>query len=135
VNIEPGKTAPRFGTFLPNPKAKLRDQFHEVCRFKYFSPRTEDSYWQWVVRFLRFHRTAGNGTQPGGLRPVDSPAPADSALRASASGGFLSPIPNGLKSPQSGEGRPPGRGGEGSLQTATAAVAARRALPAKSLVG
>src|ERR1041384_3610177 len=56
MNIEPGKTAGRLGKLLPNPKAKLRDQFHEVCRFKYFSQRTEDSYWQWVVRFLRFHR-------------------------------------------------------------------------------
>lgn len=57
MNIESGKTARRLGTLIPNPKAKLRDQFHEVCRFKYFSPRTEDSYWQWVVRFLKFHRS------------------------------------------------------------------------------
>ena len=27
--------------FLPDPKAKLRDQVHEVCRFKRFSTRTE----------------------------------------------------------------------------------------------
>ena len=51
MNIEPGKTARRLGSLIPNPKARLRDQFHEVCRFKYFSQRTEDSYWQWVVRF------------------------------------------------------------------------------------
>ena len=51
MNIEPGKTARRLGTLIPNPKAKLRDQFHEVCRFKYFSQRTEDSYWQWILRF------------------------------------------------------------------------------------
>ena len=56
MNTEPGKTAGRFGKLVPNPKAKLQDQFHEVCRFKYFSGRTEESYWQWVVRFLKFHR-------------------------------------------------------------------------------
>jgi hypothetical protein len=30
---------------LPNPKAKLREQFHEVCRFKHLSARTEETYW------------------------------------------------------------------------------------------
>ena len=25
-------------------------------RFLHYSQRTEDSYWQWIVRFLRFHR-------------------------------------------------------------------------------
>ncbi|HLP77041.1 MAG TPA: site-specific integrase, partial [Candidatus Paceibacterota bacterium] len=42
--------------FLPNPKARLRDQFHEVARFKHLSLRTEQTYWDWVVRFLKFHR-------------------------------------------------------------------------------
>ncbi|MCC6823851.1 MAG: integron integrase [Verrucomicrobia subdivision 3 bacterium] len=71
MNIEPGKTARRLGTLIPNPKARLRDQFHEVCRFKYFSQRTEDSYWQWVVRFLKFHR----GSNRGNARPLLGPRP------------------------------------------------------------
>ncbi len=81
MNIESGKTARRLGTLIPNPKAKLRDQFHEVCRFKYFSPRTEDSYWQWVVRFLKFHRspagTQGNASVPnrGWRHPKELGAP------------------------------------------------------------
>ena len=41
---------------LPNPKARLRDQFHEVARFKHLSPRSETAYWEWVVRFLKFHK-------------------------------------------------------------------------------
>ena len=57
MNMEPGNTARPLGKLVPNPKARLRDQFHEVCRFKYFSERTETSYWQWVVRYLKFHRT------------------------------------------------------------------------------
>ena len=40
----------------PNPKARLRDQVHEVMRFLHFSERTEETYWQWIVRFLKFHR-------------------------------------------------------------------------------
>ena len=45
----------------PNPKGKLRDQFHEVARFKHFSLRTERSYWEWVVRYLKFHRERAGG--------------------------------------------------------------------------
>jgi hypothetical protein len=44
MNMEPGNTARRLGSLIPNPKLKLREQFHEVMRFKYFSQRTEESY-------------------------------------------------------------------------------------------
>jgi len=50
---------------LPNPKARLKDQFHEVARFKHLSPRSERSYWEWVVRFLKFHKErAGDWRHP-----------------------------------------------------------------------
>jgi hypothetical protein len=39
---------------VPNPKARLKEQFHEVCRFKHVSLRTEEAYWGWVVRLVRF---------------------------------------------------------------------------------
>lgn len=39
---------------VPNPKARLRDQFHEVARYRQLSRRTEEAYWDWVHRFLRF---------------------------------------------------------------------------------
>jgi integron integrase len=52
---------------IPNPKLKLREQFHEVMRFKHFSPRTEEAYWQWVMRFLRFHRLGGVWRHPKDL--------------------------------------------------------------------
>ncbi len=35
MNIEPGKTAAWQAGLIPNPKLKLRDQFHEVMRFKH----------------------------------------------------------------------------------------------------
>ena len=53
--------------FLPDPKAKLRDQVHEVCRFKRFSTRTEETDWGWIHRFLRFHRSAGVWRHPNEL--------------------------------------------------------------------
>jgi integron integrase len=57
--------APPLERLQPNPKKKLQDQFHEVARFKHLSLRTEQAYWEWVVRFLKFHRDqAGNWQRP-----------------------------------------------------------------------
>lgn len=46
--------------FQPTPGARLRQQLHEVMRFLHYSPRTEDVYWHWMVRFLRFCREVPN---------------------------------------------------------------------------
>jgi integron integrase len=67
MNIEPAKTMRSRTTLIPNPKLKLREQFHEVMRFKHFSQRTEEAYWGWVVRFLRFHRLDGVWRHPKDL--------------------------------------------------------------------
>ena len=45
---------PREG-FVPNPKLRLREQVHEVMRFKQFSLRTESAYWNWIRQFIFFH--------------------------------------------------------------------------------
>jgi integron integrase len=42
--------------FVPNPKLKLLDQCREVMRFKHMSPRTEETYVNWIRRFILFHR-------------------------------------------------------------------------------
>src|ERR1039458_7560518 len=39
---------------VPNPKARLKEQFHEVCRFKHLAVRSEEAYWGWVVRLVSF---------------------------------------------------------------------------------
>jgi integron integrase len=64
-----GKAAqPPLEKLLPNPKGRLKDQFHEVARFKHLSSRTETAYWEWVVRFLKFHREkAGEWRHPRDL--------------------------------------------------------------------
>jgi hypothetical protein len=72
MNIEPGKTAGGGGKFIPNPRLKLQEQFHEVMRFKHLSERTETAYWQWVVRFLKFHGHDGEWRHPRVL-PASEP--------------------------------------------------------------
>ncbi len=43
-------------TSLPEPrKPKLLDRVREVIRFKHFSRRTEETYVQWIKRFIIFH--------------------------------------------------------------------------------
>jgi integron integrase len=43
--------------FIPHPKLKLREQVHEVMRFKQFSLRTESAYWNYIRQFIFFHHT------------------------------------------------------------------------------
>lgn len=40
---------------IPNPKSRLLDQVREVIRLKHYSLRTEDTYVQWIKRFIFFH--------------------------------------------------------------------------------
>lgn len=49
----------RGDLLVPNPKLRLREQLREVCRFKHYSVRTEESYWGWIRQFLEFHRQGG----------------------------------------------------------------------------
>ena len=45
--------AQNSGTNLP--KKKLLDQVRDTLRIKHYSYRTEQSYVQWVKRFILFH--------------------------------------------------------------------------------
>lgn len=49
----PGPVPPVKEGLIPNPKRRLKEQFHEVCRFKHLAMRTEESYWPWVVQLVR----------------------------------------------------------------------------------
>ena len=51
-----------------NPKARLKEQFHEVCRFKHLALRSEEAYWGWVVRLLVFHREKAEMLKPEMLK-------------------------------------------------------------------
>jgi hypothetical protein len=41
---------------VPNPKLKFMEQCREVMRFHRLALRTEEAYWQWIKRFMVFHR-------------------------------------------------------------------------------
>jgi len=53
-----GGGAERRGTsygVVANPKAKLLDQVREVMRLRHYSIRTEQSYCDWIRRYVQFH--------------------------------------------------------------------------------
>ena len=56
---QPHQRQKALGKLTPNPKATLQEQVHEVMRFFHYSPRTEETYWQWIRQFLAWARGAG----------------------------------------------------------------------------
>ncbi len=40
--------------YRPNPDLKLMDQVRQVLRYHHYAYRTEQTYCQWIVRFIRF---------------------------------------------------------------------------------
>ena len=56
------------GRFVPNPKLRLKEQFHEVCRFKHLALRSEEAYWGWVVRLVRFFDSKINPRDMNGMQ-------------------------------------------------------------------
>jgi len=55
--METAKAARSDGSVsvIPNPKSKLLDQVREVIRLKHYSLRTEETYVQWIKRYIFFH--------------------------------------------------------------------------------
>ncbi len=47
--------------FKPDPDAKLLDQVKEVLRYHHYAYRTEQTYCDWILRYLKFH---GGSTHP-----------------------------------------------------------------------
>jgi len=45
-----------FAAVIPNPKLKLLDQVQEVMRLRHYSIRTEQSYRDWIRRYIKSHR-------------------------------------------------------------------------------
>ena len=47
--------------FKPDPKLKLMDQTRQVLRYHHYAYRTEKTYCEWILRYIRFH---GGKTHP-----------------------------------------------------------------------
>jgi len=54
VHIGKANTTP-LAALVPNPKLRLREQVREIMRYRHYSIRTEEAYWQWIRRFILFH--------------------------------------------------------------------------------
>ncbi|MBU0909643.1 MAG: integron integrase [Proteobacteria bacterium] len=54
--------------FRPNPKLKLMDQVREVLRYHHYAYRTEQTYCQWILRYI-YH--FGGKTHPATLQAKD----------------------------------------------------------------
>ena len=54
--------------FHPNPKLKLMEQVREVLRYHHYAYRTEQTYCQWILRFIYFF---GGKTHPRDLDVTD----------------------------------------------------------------
>src|SRR2546422_2911343 len=50
------KAGKGLAAVIPNPKLKLLDQVREVLRLRHYSIRTEQSYCDWIRRYIKFHR-------------------------------------------------------------------------------
>ena len=41
--------------FKPDPKLKLMDQVRKVLRYHHYAYRTEKTYCDWILRYIKFH--------------------------------------------------------------------------------
>ena len=41
--------------FRPEPKLRLLDQVRQVLRYHHYAYRTEQTYCDWIVRYVKFH--------------------------------------------------------------------------------
>ncbi len=47
--------------FRPDPKLRLMDQVRQVLRYHHYAYRTEQTYCDWIMRYIRYH---GGETHP-----------------------------------------------------------------------
>jgi len=47
--------------FRPDPKLPLMDQVRQVLRYHHYAYRTEQTYCDWIMRYIRYH---GGKTHP-----------------------------------------------------------------------
>lgn len=50
--------------FRPDPDARLMEQVREVLRYFHYAYRTEQTYCDWILRYIKFH---GSKTHPGDM--------------------------------------------------------------------
>jgi len=51
--------------FKPDRKLKLMDQVRQVLRYHHYAYRTEQTYGDWIVRYIKFHGSQIHPVQMG----------------------------------------------------------------------
>ena len=51
--------------FKPDPKLRLMDQVRQVLRYHHYSYRTEQTYCEWIIRFVKFHGSQKHPVEMG----------------------------------------------------------------------
>jgi hypothetical protein len=51
--------------YKPDQKLKLKDQVPQVLRYHYYAYRTEQTYCDWIIRFIKFHGAKIHPSQMG----------------------------------------------------------------------
>lgn len=41
--------------FRPDPQLRLLDQVRQVLRYHHYAYRTEQTYFDWIIRYVKFH--------------------------------------------------------------------------------
>ena len=59
------KTMERKKKFKPDPNLKRMDQVREVLRYNHYAYRTEQTYCDWIKRFLKFYGYSRHPTEMG----------------------------------------------------------------------
>lgn len=57
--------------FLPNPELRLMDQVREVLRYYHYAYSTEQTYCEWIVRFIKYHKSERHPRDMG-KKDIDS---------------------------------------------------------------
>ena len=78
-----GRPAAR-ALLIPNPKLKLADQCREVLRFKHYAYRTEQSYVDWIRRFIVWARDCTSAECGAALSVSGPPSPRPGRTLSSA---------------------------------------------------
>ena len=53
--------------FKPDPNLKLMDQVQEVLRYYHYAYRTEQTYCDWIKRFLKFYDYSRHPKEMGAM--------------------------------------------------------------------
>lgn len=57
--------------FRPNPDLRLMDQVREVLRYYHYAYRTEQTYCDWIIRFVKFYKSEKHPREMG-KKEIDS---------------------------------------------------------------